>query len=213
MYLPAAFNETRIEFLHDAIGAIGFATLVSAGGDGALLATHLPLLLDLAPAPFGTLIGHVARANPHWRTLAEGAGNALAIFLGPQGYVSPNWYPTKRAHGKVVPTWNYVAVHAYGRVELVEEREALRAIVTRLTDRHEAAAGSAAPWKVSDAPPDFTEQMLKGIVGLRLPIARLEGKWKLSQNRSPEDRAGVVAGLDAQGEAAAALAKAMRKRP
>ena len=145
--------------------------------------------------PTARSIGHLARPNPQ----ARGAiGEALAIFQGPEAYITPSWYATKRATGKVVPTWNYVAIHAYGTVEFFDDRERLRDVVTRLTERQETPR--AEPWAVTDAPADFIEGMLNGIVGFALPIARLEGKWKMSQNRPAEDRAGVIAGLEAEGQ-------------
>jgi transcriptional regulator len=191
MYNPPLFKEDRIEVLHDAIRRMGLATLVTQTADG-LIASHMPMLLDPEPAPYGTLIGHLARPNPQ----AHGAiGEGLAIFRGPDAYITPSWYATKRQNGKVVPTWNYVAIHAYGAVEFFNDPERLRDVVTRLTERHEAER--AQPWAVTDAPPDFIDGMLKGIVGLAIPIARLEGKWKMSQNRPAEDRAGVISGLEA----------------
>ena len=190
---PPLFKEDRIDVLHDAIRRTGLATLVTLTADG-LIASHVPMLLDPDPAPYGTLIGHLARPNPQ----ARGAiGEALAIFQGPEAYITPSWYATKRETGKVVPTWNYVAIHAYGTVEFFDDRERLRDVVTRLTEREETPR--AEPWAVTDAPADFIDGMLKGIVGFALPIARLEGKWKMSQNRPAEDRAGVVAGLQADG--------------
>jgi transcriptional regulator len=202
MYVPPHFQEEDVPTLHAAIRDIAFGTLVSAGPDG-LIANHVPMLLDPEPAPYGTLIGHVARANPHSRVPA-GETETLAIFLGPNAYVTPSWYAAKREHGKVVPTWNYVAVHAYGRLEWFDDADRLLALVTRLTDTHEAAL--PAPWAVSDAPADFVRGMLKGIVGFALPIARLEGKWKMSQNRPAADRPGVVDGLtQADAPAVAAL--------
>ena len=154
------------------------------------------MLLDPEPAPYGTLLGHVARPNPQARGAVPGV-QALAIFQGPDAYVTPSWYATKRENGKVVPTWNYIAIHAYGEVEFFDAADRLRAIVTRLTEQQEAAR--AEPWAVSDAPANYIEGMLKGIVGFALPIARLEGKWKMSQNRPAADRAGVVGGLAAEG--------------
>ena len=195
MYVPPLFKEDRIDVLHDAIRRAGLATLVTLAPDG-LIASHVPLLLDPEPAPYGTLLGHLARPNPQARGAVPGV-QALAIFQGPDAYITPSWYATKRETGKVVPTWNYVAVHAYGTVEFFDDPERLRAIVTRLTERQEA--GRAAPWAVSDAPAEFVDGMLKGIVGFSLPIGRLEGKWKMSQNRPAEDRAGVVTGLRAEG--------------
>ena len=202
MYVPAHFKEDRIEVLHEAIRAIALGTLVTAGANG-LEATHAPMLIDATPAPFGTLLGHVARANPHWRSVA-GEAKALAIFLGPEAYISPGWYPTKQQTGKVVPTWNYVAIHATGKLRFFDDAERLRAIVTRLTDTHEAPR--AEPWQVTDAPPDYVDAMLKAIVGFELVIETLEGKWKMSQNRPPQDRAGVVDGLAREGGPAAVAA-------
>jgi transcriptional regulator len=193
VYIPPLHKEDRIDVLHEAIRGTGLATLVTTTPDG-LIASHIPLLLDPEPAPYGTLIGHLARPNPQ----ARGAiGEALVIFQGPEAYITPSWYATKRETAKVVPTWNYVAVHAYGTIEFFDDKERLRDIVTRLTRRQEEAR--AEPWAVTDAPADFIDTMLKGIVGLALPIARLEGKWKMSQNRPAEDRAGVAAGLTAEG--------------
>ena len=195
MYIPPLFKEDRIDVLHAAIRAAGLATLVTLREDG-LIASHVPMLLDAEPAPYGTLLGHVARPNAQARGAVPGV-QALAIFHGPDAYITPSWYATKRETGKVVPTWNYVAIHAYGPVEFFDDRERLRAVVTRLTERFETPR--AEPWAVSDAPADFIDGMLKGIVGFALPIARLEGKWKMSQNRPPADRAGVVAGLESDG--------------
>jgi transcriptional regulator len=195
VYVPPLFKEDRIDVLHDAIRRTGLATLVTLAADG-LIASHVPMLLDPDPAPYGTLIGHLARPNPQARSVVPGV-QALAIFQGPDVYITPSWYATKRENGKVVPTWNYVAIHAHGPVEFFDDTERLRDVVTRLTEREEQAR--ADPWAVSDAPAAFIDGMLKGIVGFALPIARLEGKWKMSQNRPAQDRAGVVAGLEQQG--------------
>jgi transcriptional regulator len=195
VYVPPLFKEDRIDVLHAAILGSGLATLVTLTADG-LIASHVPMLLDPDPAPYGTLLGHVARPNPQARGAVPGV-QALAIFQGPDAYITPSWYATKRENGKVVPTWNYVTIHAYGPVEFFDDTERLRAIVTRLTEREERAR--AEPWAVTDAPADFIDGMLRGIVGFALPIARLEGKWKMSQNRPAQDRAGVVAGLEADG--------------
>ncbi len=209
MYLPKEFSEERVPVLHEAIRQAALGTLVTCGADG-LEASHVPMLLDAAPAPYGALIGHIARANGQWRRVAAGAP-ALAMFLGPEAYVSPAWYATKRQTGRVVPTWNYVAVHAHGELRFFEDAERLLALVTRLTETHEA--GRPEPWAVSDAPAEFVRGMLKGIVGFELPIARLDGKWKLSQNRPAADRAGVVEGLRSQGGAdATAMAAMMAER-
>jgi transcriptional regulator len=197
MYNPKHFQESRPEILGAFMRAHPFATLVSLGGEG-LIGTHLPMLWDPEPAPHGTLTGHFARPNPHGKGVREGV-ESLAIFTGAQAYISPNWYPSKREHGKVVPTWNYVAVHAYGTLRIIDDAEWLRRLVTRLTDLHEGF--SAVPWKVTDAPDAFIDQMLNGIVGVELALTRVEGKWKLSQNRPASDQAGTVAGLDARGDA------------
>ncbi len=197
MYNPPAFREDRIEVLHGAIREAGLATLVTVSADG-LIASHIPLLLDPTPAPFGTLRGHLASPNPQ-ATRHRPEIEALAIFRGPDVYITPSWYPTKRATGKVVPTWNYVAVHARGPVRFFSEPDRLLALVTELTERHEGAR--AAPWAVGDAPADFIAGMLRGIIGFELPITRLEGKWKMSQNRPAADRAGVVSGLTEEGRA------------
>jgi len=192
--------------------AAPFANLVTMGSEG-LDATPLPLMLDPSDGPHGSLIGHIARANPQWRT-TDTAHEALAIFSGPDSYITPSYYETKRLTGKVVPTWNYVTVHARGRISFFQEPEALLDLVRRLTDRHEGER--PAPWAVSDAPADFIQSQLRAIVGLRLEITQLTGKWKMSQNRSPADRAGVVAGLRADGGSVAeavadAVADAMER--
>ena len=204
MYVPPAFREADRAVIHATMRAAGLASLVTATADG-LICTPLPMLLAPDEGELGTLYGHVAKANPQWRE--PPAGDALAIFMGPDAYVTPSWYASKRVDGKVVPTWNYVAVHAYGPVEFFEEADRLLEVVTRLTDRHEG--DRAERWAVADAPPDFIRAQLRGIVGLRLPIARIDAKRKMSQNRKPEDRAGVKAGLAASADpgdrAAAAL--------
>jgi transcriptional regulator len=193
VYVPPLFKEDRIDVLHDAIRASGLATLVTLTESG-LIASHVPVLLDSEPAPYGTLTGHLARPNPQ----ARGAmGDALVIFQGPDAYITPSWYATKRATGKVVPTWNYVAIHAAGPITFFDDPDRLLNVVTRLTEKQEA--GRVAPWAVSDAPADFTQGMLKGITGFAITLTRLEGKWKMSQNRPAEDRTGVVAGLSAEG--------------
>lgn len=191
MYIPPHFKEDRTDALHAAIRDAGAATLVSMTPDG-LFASHAPLLLDRDPAPYGTLIGHLAKANPHAR-LADPTVQTLVIFHGPDGYITPSYYAAKREHGKVVPTWNYSAIHAYGTLEFFDDPARLLDVVTRLTERHEAPR--AAPWAVSDAPDDFVQGMLRGIVGLSLRITRLEGKVKMSQNRPATDIPGVIDGL------------------
>ena len=191
MYLPKHFEETRGEVLHGLIRAYPFGTLITQTS-GALDANHIPFEVAPDPSPFGTLRGHVARANPVWRQASPGA-EALVIFQGPDTYISPSWYPTKRTTGKVVPTWNYAVVHAHGVPRFIDDRAWLRAFVERLTDRHEAQRQE--PWKVTDAPADYIDKQIRAIVGLEIPVTRLIGKWKVSQNRSPDDRAGVVEGL------------------
>ncbi len=209
MYNPPAFREDRPEVLHAVMRAARLALLVSAAPDGgAPEATHLPLLLEAGEGPHGTLYGHVAKANPQWRSLA--GAQARAIFPGPEAYVSPSLYASKAEHGKVVPTWNYVAVHAIGPVELVEDAARLHALVSRLTDHHEAPRD--ARWAVTDAPEPFVAGQLKGIVGIVLRIETLIGKRKLSQNRSEADRLGVVGGLAASTDPAdRAVAAAMQR--
>jgi transcriptional regulator len=207
MYVPKHFAEEREEVLQAAIAGTGLATLVTLGADG-LIATHLPLLLDAHAGPLGTLYGHVARGNPQWRDHVASV-EALAIFLGPEAYVSPSWYATKRETGRVVPTWNYLTVHAYGPLRTFDDPRRLREHVERLTVRQEASRDDR--WRVSDAPEEFVQGMLKGIVGLELPISRLEGKWKMSQNRPEADRLGAIAGLEATGRPAEqAVAEVMK---
>jgi transcriptional regulator len=208
MYVPPHFAPQDKAQLHQAIRDTRLATLVTLGSEG-LEASHVPILLDEGEGPWGAIRGHLARANPQWRRAATETP-ALAMFLGPDAYVTPSWYATKRETGKVVPTWNYLAVHAYGRIEFFEDAERLRDIVTSLTRRHEGKR--AAPWAVSDAPEDYIRAQLRGIVGFRLPIERLEGKWKLSQNRSEADRQGVIEGLEGErGALEAAIARRMRE--
>lgn len=204
MYIPPAFREDDPDALRRIIREARLATLVTATAEG-LVATPLPLLLAPEEGPHGTLYGHVARANAQWKLPPQ--GEAMALFAGPDAYVTPSWYAAKREHGKVVPTWNYVAVHAYGPVAFFEDADRLLDVVTRLTVLHEAPR--AAPWAVSDAPEAFVRAQLRGIVGLRLPIARIEGKRKMSQNRGAEDRAGVAAGLAASERASDRAAAAL----
>jgi transcriptional regulator len=199
MYVPPAFAEDRPEELQEIIRAASLPILVSVGVSG-LVATHLPLTLD-----GDRLIGHFAKANLHWKRF-DPAVESVAIFVAVDGYVSPSWYATKPETGKVVPTWNYEAVHAYGRLEIFEAPADILPIVTSLTERYEGRR--AKPWAVSDAPDEYIAAQLKGIVGVVLHISRLEGKRKLSQNKSVADQAGVVAGLEGENPA---LAAAMRK--
>ena len=195
MYIPPAFNEDRLDVLHDAIRRGGLATLVTMTAGG-LVASHLPLLLDPAAGPNGTLVGHLARANPQV-TQSDAAVQAMVVFHGTEGYISPSLYATKKETEKVVPTWNYIAIHAYGPLTFFDDADRLLDVVTRLTDQYEAPR--AQPWAVSDAPADFVRGMLRAIVGVSIPIARLEGKVKMSQNRPKADHAGIIAGLEADG--------------
>lgn len=193
MYTPRAFALDDLPELQQLIRHTRLAQLVTFGEHG-LQASHLPLLLNPDEGPNGTLYGHLAKANRQWQDLQNGS-EALVIFAGAEAYVSPGFYPAKAEHGKVVPTWNYLAVHAYGQAEVFTDTERLLTLVSALTDRHEN--GRAQPWKVSDAPVDYIDGMLKAIVGFALPIQRLQGKRKLSQNRSAADIAGVREGLAA----------------
>ena len=187
MYVPDHFREDRPDVLHDAIRRIGFATLVTTGME----ANHLPMLLQ-----DGVLRGHVARANPVWKA---GGGAALAIFLGPHAYVSPSWYPSKAETGKAVPTWNYLTVHARGHIRWIQDAAWLHVHVAGLSDTHEA--GRAEPWAVTDAPAAYIDSLVRAIVGFEIMIESLEGKWKLSQNRSAADQGGVRDGLQRDGHA------------
>lgn len=192
MYTPPAFRDDDRHSLLATIRATRLANFVTMTEDG-ILATPLPLYLDESEGGHGVLCGHLAKANPQCRLPPIGDG--LVIFMGPEAYVTPSWYATKRETGKVVPTWNYVAVHAYGPVEFFDEPHRLLETVDRLTRLHEEGRDPA--WAVDDAPPEFIQAQLRGIVGLRMPIARIEGKRKMSQNRPACDRAGVIAGLAA----------------
>jgi transcriptional regulator len=191
MYVPRHFEETRLPVIHGLIEAHPFGTLVTMGSAG-LIASHIPLVLERDGTELGVLRGHLSRANAQWKEFSTDV-EALAIFSGPHHYVTPTWYPEKAETGKVVPTWNYAVVHAYGRVSIHENADWLRAHLETLTNIHEA--GSATPWKVADAPDEYVSAMMKGIVGFELAVTRLEGKWKASQNRSERDRAAVAEGL------------------
>jgi transcriptional regulator len=192
MYIPHANAEHRPETMLDFIESRAFGALVTASPAEGLFATHLPLVLDRARGEHGVLEGHVARGNPHHR-LAQATGEALVIFQGADAYVTPSWYVAKAEHGRVVPTWNYVAVHAYGTLRFVDDDEFLARHLQVLTSRHES--GRETPWSIADAPAGYIEQLRRGIVGVALTITRLEGKWKMSQNRSDADIDGVVRGL------------------
>jgi transcriptional regulator len=199
MYIPKHFDEPRVEVLHELIRARPLSTLVTLSSGG-LNANHIPFHLTADPAPFGTLRGHVARANPMWSDLAKGV-EALAIFHGPDSYITPSWYPTKAETGKAVPTWNYVVAHAYGPLRIMDDVSWLRAQLEALTAHNEVAF--AEPWHVSDAPRDFIDKLVGAVVGIEIVISRLSGKWKTSQNQPPQNQAGVIHGLQAIGKAEA----------
>src|SRR6266567_1652021 len=194
MYQPDSFRVDDLSQMHALMRARPFVTLVSSGSAG-IQATHLPTVLK-NDGPIGVVECHLARANPHWQELAAG-NEALMIFQGPEGYITRNWYLSKSPHGKVVPTWNYAVVHAYGRPEVIQDRGWLRRHVAELTDQQEV--NETPPWSPSDAPENFIETMLRGIVGFRFAVTRLEGKWKMSQNHEPKDREGVAQGLGKRG--------------
>jgi transcriptional regulator len=197
MYIAPLFREDDRTTLHALIRATGLAILVSNGRDGLPEISYLPLIFDETDGANGSLLGHLARANPHCKTLAE-TGSATAIFKGADAYISPNWFPTKRVHHRHVPTWNYEVVHAVCRVEVFDDAARLRDVVARLTNRHEA--GRPDPWTIDQAPADYIETMLKGVVGLKLSIEELQGKRKMVQNRAPEDRKGVRDALAASSD-------------
>lgn len=196
MHTPKVFDQTDVDAIHELIEAHPLGALVTSGPDG-ITANHVPFQLVRDDGAHGALLGHVARANPVWRA-ASSDMEVLVIFQGVDRYVSPGWYPTKREHGKVVPTWNYVVAHAYGKLTAIDDRDWLRTHVERMTDQHEASAPE--PWSVDDAPAAFTDRMLKAIVGIRVRITRFEAKWKVSQNRPAADRAGVADALRREGD-------------
>ena len=191
MYIPRHNEEKRVSVMHALIVSRPLGTLVTLGASG-LFASHIPMILEDDGSQFGVLKGHISRANTQWRDFVPTV-DALAIFAGHQHYITPTWYPGTYEHGKEVPTWNYVVVHAYGPLKVIQDEQWLLTNVEKLTSIHEA--GSPVPWKVSDAPVDFIQSQLKGIVGLELPIRKLEGKWKVSQNRTERERLGVIEGL------------------
>jgi len=196
MYVPKHFEERDIAVLHALIRSHPLGAWVTQAS-GALVVNHIPFLIDPEEGEHGTLVGHVARANPVWRSFSEDTASVV-VFQGPQAYVSPSWYPSKHEHGKAVPTWNYAVVHAHGLPRAIEDRGWLLAHVTRLSDVHES--GQAVPWSVSDAPTGYIDTMINAIVGIEIPVTALEGKWKLSQNRPLPDRLGTIAGLRARGD-------------
>ena len=207
MYLPKQHEETRLDVLHQLIRSHPLGTWVVMG-NGELVANHVPFLIDPSRGELGTLVGHVARANPVWSATPNEVPGVVS-FQGPQSYISPSWYPSKHEHGKAVPTWNYAVVHAHGQARFIEDRDWLYRHINQLTNEHESA--QALPWKVEDAPAEFTERLVGAIVGFEIVIRRLEGKWKTNQNRPNHDKLGVVAGLlgknDAESKAMASLVR------
>src|SRR5689334_21273123 len=207
-YPGPSFREQSIEVLHAAIRGIAFGTLIThAGGDFAV--SHLPFELDAQPEPDGTLLGHIARYNPQWRDVDDAGIPALAIVQGPHAYVSPSWYPGKREDPRQVPTWDYVVVHAHGTLHTMDDPDRLYAHLERLVKRNEGAR--AEPWKITDAPADYLREQMRYIVGLELRIERLEGRYKLSQNRDAADQEGARAGLASGNERERAVAEAIQK--
>lgn len=195
MYIPAVNREDDIAELRRFVRSGPLCTLVSMTGQG-LFASHIPMVLQDSGSAFGVLRGHVARANSHWRDLNTEV-ETLAIFTGPQHFISASWYPGKKTHGREVPTWNYVAVHAYGHLRVIEDQDWLLKHLKTLVDENEKIAEF--PWSVSDAPPDYIANQMRAIVGVELEVSRVEGKWKVSQNRTDEDAAAVIAGLQTLG--------------
>ena len=207
MYEPPLHRHEDLADQHTLIRSHPLGLLISHGESG-LIANAIPFLIDPSASRLGTLRAHVARANPQWRDL-QNASEALVVFQGAQHYVTPSWYETKRETGKVVPTWNYLIVQARGKPVVTEDAVWLRAQIEALTNKKEA--GRTKPWAVGDAPDDFIAQQMRAIVGVEIEIADIRGKWKVSQNRKAEDRAGVIAGLEAEGdEGALAMARIVR---
>ena len=196
MYLPPHFREEDTARLRALIATRPLGLLIT-NGPGGLIANPIPFLLDASRGAHGTLVAHMARANPQWGE-ADSAREALVVFQDADSYVTPAWYASKKEHGRVVPTWNYAAVHAYGPLIAIDDPAWLHDQVTALTERHESPREE--PWAVTDAPEKFVEAQVRGIVGIEIPITRIEGKWKVSQNRSEADRAGVAAGLREVGD-------------
>jgi transcriptional regulator len=209
MYIPAAFRETRVEVLHELIDAHPLGMLISHGAGG-LTASPLPFLVYRQEGQFGTLRAHLAKANPHWQELGE--VECLVVFQGEQGYVTPSWYPSKAATQQAVPTWNYAVVQVWGKVRVVDDAAWLRRQLDDLTRFHERDRSPA--WAVDDAPEDYIAKQMKAIVGIEIAVARIEGKWKLSQNRNVADRCGVVNGMRSASDCHhhAALAELMDSR-
>ena len=211
MYCPRPFREDRLSALHALVRSHSLGAW-TCWADNRLVVNHVPFLLAEEAGESGTLVGHVARGNPVWKSIANGdpdgarggvpgAVPSVVVFQGPQTYITPSWYPSKQVHGKVVPTWNYAVVHAHGRPRVIEDKAWLLAHVEQLSDTHEAERES--PWRVSDAPQNYIDKMLDGIVGIEIPIQTLEGRWKVSQNKPPADKSGVAGGLSESPDAVA----------
>ena len=196
MYTPDAFKEPRTEVLHELVRKFPLATLVIPNLEDFEI-NHLPMVMRQDTASRGTLVGHVPKANTVWK-LMDGRTRAAAVFQGASAYITPSWYPSKHEHGRAVPTWNYAVVHARGTPHVVDDQRWLFAHLEELTDTLES--NQALPWKVSDAPQDFTDRMVNQLVGIEMPIDAIEGKWKTSQNRPQADQMGVVAGLKSRGD-------------
>jgi transcriptional regulator len=205
MYTPKHFDEPRVEIMHELIRARPLATVVTFDARG-LIANHVPLHLSVEPAPLGTLRGHVARANK-----IPSDVEALVVFHGPDAYITPSWYATKKDTGKVVPTWNYAVVHAYGILRLIDDASWVRTQLELLTDQNEKSFSK--PWAVSDAPREYTEKLIEQVVGIEIVITKLSGKWKVSQNQPPHNQASVIEGLENSGQPdAISVAKLVKQR-
>jgi transcriptional regulator len=208
MYQPPHFREDRLDVQHDLIRSHPLGLLITSG-PGGLMANPIPFLIESCASERGTLLCHMARANPQWRELAA-VEECLVVFQGPQDYVTPSWYATKRETGKVVPTWNYATVHAWGKPAVIDDPDWLRRQIESLTQAREASRPE--PWQVDDAPAAFVTAQIKGIIGVEIPIGRIEGKWKVSQNRPEPDRAGVAAGYREQGASGIPMADLVAER-
>ncbi|MEM3448766.1 MAG: FMN-binding negative transcriptional regulator [Nitrososphaerota archaeon] len=196
MYTPHWFRVDRLDVLQDTINKISFGTIITSGSDG-IMASHVPMLIDPSRGHLGILFGHLAKGNPQWKETFPGS-EALAIFIGPNAYITPNWYFTKKETGKVVPTWNYISVQVRGTMTFIVDHDKLLDIVTKLTNHHEQS--SVIPWKVNDAPPDYIDEELRSIVGFEMKVSKIEGMRKLSQNRNKKDVEGVIIGLTKRGK-------------
>lgn len=191
MYTESFYREESVTVLHDVMQQVGLVSLITMGRDG-IDATHVPVIVDVDDGDKGTIHGHLFRGNTQWKNVND-QFPALVIFSGPEAYVSPSWYKTKEENPNVVPTWNYASIHAYGKIKFYEDSDRLLSMIAKLTEKHEAHRDQ--PWAVTDAPDEYIQKLLRGIVGFEIPIDRLEGKFKMSQNKTEEDRLGVIRGL------------------